>query len=576
MHIPTQKSTVNHTRRQTNGQRQKRTERKSEAERPLDRQAHRHLFAHLLLHCELSNPLALWEQFREELSEDFYHLCKQQTAAYDGALDAIQKILSQNGKHLADDYGLPLPKAFDRTQFTNKDLLRERRYDAPEERTQADSLRAQMYDEQGDAYDAILDSVHTDTPAVFFIDGPGGSGKTFLYSALLHAVRGDGDIALACAWSGIAAVLLEGGRTCHSRFGLPVPLPRTSVSSSIKVQSSRAVVLREAKLIVWDEAPMAPSEALECVDQLLRDVMDTPDLPFGGKVLVLGGDFRQVLPVMPHCSRDDVVAHSLKAHPLWKAGFVQIKHLTHNKRAELDVAWREYLLRIGDGAEPISEDVGPFSIRLPDDICAPQAWTTYDLCEHTFPNLLKMSQDALAHECREEFREYFSGRALLAPTNKEVDQMNAAILARFPAAQGKTYFSTDSADTASPAEAALWPIDFLNSLTPSGMPPHELRIIPGVLIMLLRNIDADNGLCNGVRGIVMNTLKHVLDVVLISGTGAGHRVYIPRMTLAPKNPDLPFVLRRRQFPVKLAWAMTINKAQGQTLLRAGLYLPTPV
>ena len=90
-----------------------------------------------------------------------------------------------------------------------------------------------------------------------FINGPFGCGKTYLYEALLHHVRGQDHIALACAWSGIAAVLLEGGRTCHSRFGLPVPMPREDVSSSIKAQSVRAEVLRQARLIVWDEAPMA-------------------------------------------------------------------------------------------------------------------------------------------------------------------------------------------------------------------------------------------------------------------------------------------------------------------------------
>ena len=94
--------------------------------------------------------------------------------------------------------------------------------------------------------------------------------------------------------------------------------------------------------------------------------------------------------------------------------------------------------------------------------------------------------------------------------------------------------------------------------------------------MLLRNIDAEAGLCNGVRAIVMRALPRVLDVLLLSGSQAGSRVYLPRMVLAPKNPDLPFVLRRRQFPVKLAWCMTFNKAQGQSLKQASLCLSTPV
>ena len=202
-------------------------------------------------------------------------------------------------------------------------------------------------------------------PAFSFVDGPGGCGQTFLYEALLHHVRGQGHIALACAWSGIAAVLLEGGRTCHSRFGLPVPMPREGATSSIKAQSPRAELLRQARLIVWDEAPMAPREALECVDMLLRDLLQN-DMPFGGKVLVLGGDFRQVLPVMPHVAREDVVGHSIKAHTLWKTGHVTVHSLATNMRACGDVEWREYLLKVGDGREPICDQISPFAISVPD------------------------------------------------------------------------------------------------------------------------------------------------------------------------------------------------------------------
>ena len=94
--------------------------------------------------------------------------------------------------------------------------------------------------------------------------------------------------------------------------------------------------------------------------------------------------------------------------------------------------------------------------------------------------------------------------------------------------------------------------------------------------MLPRTLELEAGLCNGVRAIVVKALPSVLDVLIISGAQAGSRAYIPRLALAPKNPDLPFVLRRRQFPVKLAWCMTVNKAQGQTLKQVGLYLSTKV
>ena len=93
------------------------------------------------------------------------------------------------------------------------------------------------------------------------------------------------------------------------------------------------------------------------------------------------------------------------------------------------------------------------------------------------------------------------------------------------------------------------------------MPPHELTLAPRVIVMLLRNLDADVGLCIGVRAIVVHTLPRVLDVLLVSGSKAGARAFIPRLVLAPKKPDFLCVLRRQQFPVKLVLCVTLNNAQ---------------
>ena len=109
-------------------------------------------------------------------------------------------------------------------------------------------------------------------------------------------------------------------------------MPREDVTSAITAQIARADVLRQARLIVWDEAPMAPREALECVDMLLRGLLAN-NLPSWGKVLVLGGDFRHVLFVMPHCAREDIVGQSIKAHNLWISGLVSVFSLATNMRA---------------------------------------------------------------------------------------------------------------------------------------------------------------------------------------------------------------------------------------------------
>jgi len=122
---------------------------------------------------------------------------------------------------------------------------------------------------------------------------------------------------------------------------------------------------------------MRPKEAVEAADYLLRDLCDI-DAPFGGKVVLFAGDFRQVLPVMPKASRSEVVAHSLTNHPYWLDGTVRIHTLRRNARARGDPEYARYLLDIGDGKVPTVDDLGPYAIKLDARIAAPKEWSVQD------------------------------------------------------------------------------------------------------------------------------------------------------------------------------------------------------
>ena len=96
--------------------------------------------------------------------------------------------------------------------------------------------------------------------------------------------------------------MLPGGRTAHSRFKIPIQLTEESVCS-FNLQSVTAELLLKTEMIIWDEAPMTDEKAFEAFDRLLRDLMNQVDpqlenKPFGGKMVIFGGDFRQVLPVV--------------------------------------------------------------------------------------------------------------------------------------------------------------------------------------------------------------------------------------------------------------------------------------
>jgi ATP-dependent exoDNAse (exonuclease V) alpha subunit len=70
--------------------------------------------------------------------------------------------------------------------------------------------------------------------------------------------------------------------------------------------------------------------------------------------------------------------------------------------------------------------------------------------------------------------------------------------------------------------------------------------------------------------------KNTLELEVITGIEKGRRVLLPKIDLSPADSTLPFSFKRRQFPIRLAFCMTINKAQGQTLDTVGVYLPTHV
>ena len=110
------------------------------------------------------------------------------------------------------------------------------------------------------------------------------------------------------------------------------------------------------------------------------------------------------------------------------------------------------------------------------------------------------------------------------------------------------------------------PVEFLRSIKASGLPPGELRLKRGCPLILLRNLAPAQGLCNGTRLILRNAAGRVLQVEILGGDHHGELTFIPQIGLTPSTATgLSFRLRRRQFPVRLAFALTINKAQGQSV-----------
>ncbi|KAH1189293.1 ATP-dependent DNA helicase PIF1 [Glycine max] len=255
----------------------------------------------------------------------------------------------------------------------------------------------------------------------------------------------------------------------------------------------------------------------------------------------------------------------------------------------------KWILDIGDGI--IGDENDDYAtIQVPAHLLI----TQYDdsisgIVKSTFPDLDQHHNNP----------EFFKSKAILVSTNETIEQINHYVLSFIPdnylitylidtcsvkniiteiaifqiIGDHMEYLSSDSVDKSETNEDSYFQsitTKFLNSLNTSGLPTHSIKLKIGSPIMLLRNLDQNQGLCNGIRLVVTKMTKHVIAAEIISGKNIDLAVYIPRMSMSPSQSPWPFKLLKRQFPIMLSYAMAINKSQGLLLSMVGLYLPKPV
>ncbi|XP_074267323.1 uncharacterized protein LOC141590651 [Silene latifolia] len=232
----------------------------------------RHLFVTLLIFCQPKDPASLWDKYYTSLSEDYSreYPCDTYTVRVltvrklEQHLEAMGKSLRSFGLgHLSEPQDSVLQRTRDITDALNAPV--------PEE---CMLCRTTLNSDQQHVFDTIMEHVTANKPGAFFVDGPGGTGKTYLYNALYAEVRLLGKIILPTASSGIAAANIPSGRTTHSRFKLPLDLA-ISLTCNVPKQSSLAALIQAASLIIWDEASMARKETVEALDLLFRDLCDS-------------------------------------------------------------------------------------------------------------------------------------------------------------------------------------------------------------------------------------------------------------------------------------------------------------
>ncbi|GFY27012.1 ATP-dependent DNA helicase [Trichonephila clavipes] len=492
----------------------------------------RRLFAIVLTTCFPARAQILWEIHKDSMTDDILHQhrirCHDPTITfsdemYNEALIAIEDLCIVIANLPLSNFGMNSPNRT-ASDLINTEMNRELQYSTVEMAAIVARNVPLLNEEQRTIYDRIMLAVSAGQGGFFFLDAPGGTGKTFVISLILAEIRSNNGIALAVASSGIAATLLDGGRTAHSVFKLPLNIQNNPDAS---------------------------------LNRILKDIKNSDKL-FGGTLLVLSGDFRQTLPVIPRSTYADEINACLKSSPLWRN--VEKLQLKINMRVQMlqdpfAETFSKQLLDIGDGKVAIDETG---YVKLPTDFCT-IADSQDTLIEQIFPDV---HTQYINHE-------WLAERAILAAKNVDVDNFNLKIQMLLPG----NLVSYKSIDTVcDDSEAVNFPTEFLNSLDLPGMPPHNLQLKVGSPIILLRNLNPPR-LCNGTRLVIQKLMKNVIEARILNGKFRGENILIPRIPIIPT--DVPIQFKRIQFPIRLAFAMTINKSQGQTMSVCGLDLRTP-
>jgi len=376
-------------------------------------------------------------------------------------------------------------------------------------------------------------------------------------------------VALGSASTALAATLYTDFETTHALFKFPVveeedKEPNVPTECQLHGHPQRIELLTAAALFVFDEFPSLDREVFEGAYKAMNQ--------FENKVIVCMGDFRQIAPVVKGGERSDTVNASIKSSPLWKKFMVKTLtvHLRlQGLRQQLELAnpeqiyelkMQEWFARtldaIGDGNHPMAfnENYAEGSHSVPISGVR-YLLNTNDSLAFIYPNGFDLS--------------YMTSRAILAVTNESVDMWNNTVQQMNPETVIHTLCSVDhlcEVDDPNDVLKNMLTEDVLHNFNNAGCPPHVLQLKVNDICILLRNLDKAAGLTNNRRVQVLEITGCVIKVQTLGEHQSIH--YIPRIRFKFRLPyEQSYQLSRKQYPLRLAYAISINKAQGQELQR---------
>ncbi|GJZ98514.1 DNA helicase [Tanacetum coccineum] len=288
-----------------------------------------------------------WESMSEDIpyfsfiSLNILRLHIDDSELEDYVLYEFDDCLNHYSKSLTD-FGLRLPPEHLMSVLRNRLLMEEKTYDRQLLINARDQLLPKLNEKQLYIFNLIIGACRNNQQELVFVYGHSGTGKTFLWKTILYTLRSEGKVVLAVASSGIASLLLLVGQTTHSRFKIPLNLTDTT-------------------------SPMNDRWCFETLDRTLRDVLDEPSRIFSGKSVMLGGNFRQTLPVKKAATRDEIIRSSVAKSYLWP--HFNVYYLTRNMRLKNEnlskvdrqriLSFAQWLLDVGNGQIGTPDESNP-------------------------------------------------------------------------------------------------------------------------------------------------------------------------------------------------------------------------
>ncbi|XP_061343329.1 uncharacterized protein LOC133289416 [Gastrolobium bilobum] len=326
-------------------------------------------------------------------------------------------------------------------------------------------------------------------------------------------------------WDAAALLATYPPSSYYSTITSSCAAAKATVSKPLKEEGNNNM-LKQNSQKTEDAVMENPMESrvffFEALDKTLRDVLRFSDAccldkPFGGKVIVMGGDFRQILPVIPHGSRQEVVNAIKNSSYLWS--HCQLLTLTKNMRLNSGSGMQnlmeikdfsDWLLKVKDG--DLGDDVdGESMIVIPNGLLIKESeHPLSDLIDFVYPKLLDNLLDTT----------FFKQRAILTPKLVDVGMLNELLMTIIPGEEKIDNILKQ--DNNSELEDVEFSHEILNTFSCSGIPNHKLTLKVNVPVMLLRNIDQSRGLCNDTRLLISRLGNRVVESLSHVG------VYIPK------------------------------------------------